>query len=77
MYYGLTDKSTHTVISTLERYQADHKFADEYGYMNLECIHADAGGEFTTDKFREYCWNSGVHLSLAAPKKQYQNHLAE
>ncbi len=72
---GLT---TTSVINILWQYQADHRQASgNFGYLNIERICADAGSQFTADQFREHCCNSGIHLVLAAPKKRYQNHLAE
>jgi transposase InsO family protein len=75
--YGMRDKSTGTVIDTLTRYQADHGYTSQYGYMNIERIRADAGTQFTSTEFKQHCWVAGIQLILAAPKKQYQNHLAE
>jgi hypothetical protein len=75
--YGLPDKSTDSVISAIQRYQADHGHVGNYGYLNIERIRADAGTQFTSTDFKQYCWQAGIHLVLAAPKKQYQNHLAE
>jgi hypothetical protein len=64
------------VITALKQYQADNKPAETFGYINLEKIRADAGSQFTSRAFADYCRERNVHLSLAAPKKQYQNHLA-
>ncbi len=72
---GLT---TTSVINILWQYQADHlQASSNFGYLNIERIRADAGSQFTADQFKEHCRNSGIHLVLAAPKKKYQNHLAE
>jgi len=76
-FYGLPDKSTKAVVSALTQYQADNKPASKYGYMNLDKIRSDAGSQFTSAEFAEYCRDHQIHLSLAAPKKQYQNHLVE
>jgi transposase InsO family protein len=75
--YGIKDKSLAYVIDTLTRYQADHGHVGHYGYLDIACIHADSGTQFTSENFREHCWKAGISLSLAAPKKQYQYHLAE
>jgi hypothetical protein len=48
-----------------------------YGYLSLDRICSDAGSQFTSAEFAAYCRDQQIHLSLAAPKKQYQNHLAE
>jgi len=76
-FYGLPDNSTKAVVSALKQYQADNKPASTYGYMDLDRIWSDAGSQFTSAEFVEYCREHQIHLSLAAPKKQYQNHLAE
>jgi hypothetical protein len=75
--YGLRDKSSACVIDTLTRYQANHGHVGNYGYLDIARICADSGSQFTSDEFRDHCWQAGISLSLAAPKKQYQNHLAE
>jgi len=76
-FYGLPDKSTKAVVKVLQQYQADNKPVSSFGYLDLERIRTDAGSQFTLGEFAEYCRKNHIHLSLAAPKKQYQNHLAE
>jgi hypothetical protein len=46
-------------------------------YVNLERICANAGSQFTSQTFLSYCTEHGINLSIAIPKKQNQNHLAE
>jgi transposase InsO family protein len=75
--YGLRDKSSRCIIDTITRYQADHGHIGNYGYLDILRIRADSGTQFTSQEFKEHCWQAGIKLSLAAPKKQYQNHLAE
>jgi hypothetical protein len=75
--YGMLDKSSSCVIDTLLRFQADHGHIGNYGYLDIARIRADSGTQFTSQEFKEHCWQAGITLSLAAPKKQYQNHLAE
>jgi transposase InsO family protein len=65
------------VIDTLTRYQADHRNVGNYGYLDIARIRADSGSQFTSQEFKEHFWKAGNNLNLAAPKKQYQNHLAE
>jgi transposase InsO family protein len=76
-FYGLPDKSTDAVITAIKQYTADHRRADMYGYLDLRRVRADAGSQFTSEEFSTYCREAGIQLILAAPKKQYQNHLAE
>jgi len=75
--YGIANKSSACVIDTLTRYQADHGHVGNYGYLDITRIRADSGSQFTSQEFWDHCWAAGINLTLAAPKKQYQNHLAE
>jgi len=75
--HGLPDKISSAVIQALVQYQADHKPANEYGFVNLARVRSNAGSQFTSEEFAEHCRQAGIALTLAAPKKQYQNHLAE
>jgi transposase InsO family protein len=76
-FLGLPDKTTESVIKAIKKYQACNLSADTYGYTDIKRIRSDAGTQFTSEEFATYCTNNGIRLSLAAPKKQYQNHLAE
>jgi hypothetical protein len=76
-FYGLAHKSSMDIIAALKKFQADHSFLKEFSHIDIEKIRADAGGEFDSRLFTEHCMNAGIRLLLAAPKKQYQNHLAE
>jgi hypothetical protein len=73
----MRDKTTDSVVDTIQQYQVDHGHVGNYGYLNTEHVHADAGTQFTSPEFKQYCWSAGMQLVLTAPKKQYQNHLAE
>jgi transposase InsO family protein len=75
--YGLPKKSTSAVVAALHQYQADHSPAGTIGFLDTTKIRADAGSQFTSKPFAKYCVQQGIKLGLAAPKKQYQNHLAE
>jgi hypothetical protein len=75
--YGIPKKSTDAVITALKEYQADHSIVGSYGYLDIERIRTDAGSQLTSPSFADLCTQHGIRLSLAAPKKQYQNHLAE
>jgi hypothetical protein len=75
--YGIPDKSTDAVVTTLKQYQANHIQAQAYGFPDTVCICTDAGSQLTSKEFRQYCKDNNIHLTLAAPKKQYQIHLAE
>jgi transposase InsO family protein len=75
--YGIADKSSACVIDTLTRYQANHGPVGNYEYLDIARIRADSGSQLTSQEFQDHCWAAGINLTLAAPKKQYQNHLAE
>ena len=76
--YGLPDKSAEQVVKAFKQYAADHGLKNnEYQYINIDRIQSDAGTQFTSTKFKDFCHESGILLSLAAPKKQAQNHFAE
>jgi transposase InsO family protein len=75
--YGLSHKSSNEVIAALQKFQAEHSFLKELGHLDTEKIRADAGSEFDSALFAQHCIDKGIRLTLAAPKKQCQNHLAE
>ncbi len=70
-------QTTDSVVDTIQQYQADHRHVGNYGYLNIEHVCADAGTQFMSLEFKQYCWAAGIQLVLAAPKKQYQNHLTK
>jgi transposase InsO family protein len=65
------------VIDALKKNQAEHSFLKGLGHLDTTKIRADAGTEFDSSLFSQHCIDSGIRLMLAAPKKQYQNHLVE
>jgi len=65
------------VITSLKKFQAEHSLIKEIGHLDTEKIRSNAGMEFDSSLFSQYCIDAGIKLVLAAPKKQYQNHLAE
>jgi hypothetical protein len=73
----MPDKSSASVIAVLKQYATDHRLADTFEYLDIEWLRADAGSQFTAEEFAEYCRAQRINLTLAAPKKQNQNHLAE
>jgi transposase InsO family protein len=75
--YDIRDKSSTYVIDALTWYQADHGHIGNYGYLDIARIRTDSGSQFTSQDFRDHCWKAGDNLTLATPKKQYQNHLAK
>jgi hypothetical protein len=53
----------------LKKYSADGASTAIFEYVNLECIWADAGSQFSSQAFLNYCIEYGIHLSVAALKK--------
>ena len=56
---------------------ADHGLITEFGFLNVDRVRANASSQFTSKQFSDFCHAEHINLSLAAPKKQSQNHLAE
>jgi hypothetical protein len=61
-------------VEALKYYQAEHSAPEEYCYVNIECIRADYGSQFTSTAFHMYCTESGINLFLAGPKKHDNYH---
>jgi hypothetical protein len=75
--YGLPNKSTESVVHAIKEYSAAFCMADAYGFINIDRIRADAGSEFTSDEFKQFCIVHHINLLLAAPKHRENNHLAK
>lgn len=45
--YDMCDKTIESVVRTIQHYQADHGHVGNYGYLDLECVCAYAGTQFT------------------------------
>jgi hypothetical protein len=58
------------MISALQLYQAEHSPRGNYGYLDTTRIRADAGSQFISHAFADYCIEQGINLVLAAPRKQ-------
>jgi len=75
---GLPDKSTAVVAIAICQFKADCQAHDStFRFINIEWIKADAGSQFMSEEFKIFCQDSGIALSLVAPKKLSQNHFAE
>jgi len=75
--YGIPTKSSSSVITALKRYSAECINTCAYEYINLERIRVDAGSQFMSETFMRFCTDNLIKLSIFAPKKQNQNHLAK
>jgi len=62
---------------TIKECSAMFKMADTYGFIDIDRVRADTGSEFTSDVFKQFYIENRINLSLAAPKQQDNNHLAE
>ena len=74
--YGLPDSTSESVILLTKQYMADHVKISALDF-SLDKFKADAGKQYTSTEFRSFCREHSIALSLAAPKKQYQNYYAE
>lgn len=75
--YGLDDESTACTINTILQCAADYRMADNFGYIDIERIQADAGSEFTSGPFCDFCKENSINLSLTAPNQQDNNYFTE
>ncbi len=75
--YGLGNKSLKAGIAALKKYAVDGASTSNFEYVNLEHIQANAFTQYTSQAFLNHFIENGIHLRVAAPKKQNQNHLAE
>jgi hypothetical protein len=70
--YGLTDKSTNSVVEAIKEYSASFQMADTYGFIDIDRIRADAGPEFTSGDFKQFYVKNRISLSLAVPELRQQ-----
>ena len=75
--YGLEELTTEAVMDALDVFVAEFGKVDEFGWINIDKVRADAGPQFTSEDFRDGCAVRGVHLTLAAPQHQEMNSIAE
>jgi transposase InsO family protein len=75
--YGLRHKTTNEVVSAIQKFVADHGLINQFGYIDVDRLRADAGSQFTSKSFGKFCQSERINLSLAAPKRLSQNHMAE
>jgi hypothetical protein len=53
--YGLGNKSSKAVIAALQKYATDGTSTANFEYVNLDCICADTGSQFTSQAFLQHC----------------------
>ena len=66
---GMMGKASKHVISSLRRYIA------RFGKMRE--IRSDAGSEFISEEFEDWCANNKIRFTAAAPARQHQNGICE
>ena len=71
--YGMEKITTEEVMEKLDMFQSRFGKIDQFGWLDLERISADAGTEFTLTDFKYECQTRGVCLTLSAPKHQEMN----
>ena len=59
--YGMDKITTEEVM--------EYRFGkvDQFGWLDLETISADAGTQFTSTEFKEECQTRGIRLTLVSP----------
>ena len=73
----MEEVTTEEVIDKLELFISKFGKVDQFGWCNLESIRADAGSQFLSEEFKDYCATRGINLSIAAPEHQEMNGLSE
>ena len=71
---GLPDKTAATTVKVLNNWRISMKVK---GFDTCIHIRSDAGTNFTSKEFKEYCSKENITLSVAAPKHQEQNGIVE
>ena len=68
VFHAVQDKTSSTIVSLLQRYQAE---------SGVKMLHVQTDPEFITAEIQAFCDANGTRLTSAAPRAQHQNHLAE
>ena len=75
--YGLEETTTAEVMDFLDVFIAEFGKVDQFGWVDIDRLRADAGPQFTSEDFKDGCAVRGVNLKLSAPEHQEMNGLAE
>ena len=73
----MPNKSSQSVIDALTTFAAAHRLIRGFTFWDIEKIKSDAGTEFTSQEFEQFCAEKRVAVSFAPPKHQEGNHFAE
>ena len=65
--------TTAEVMDKLDMFQSTFGKIDQFGWLDLGKISADAGTKFISTEFKDECQTCGVRLKLAAPEHQEMN----
>ena len=74
-FLGMIDATTETIIETLQQYRAD--IQNLTNTHELSYIRTDAGSQFLSTEFRDYCRQNQINLTCAASKHQEMNAYCE
>jgi hypothetical protein len=75
--YGLPNTSTESVMKAIQDYCATFHMADAFGFIDIDRLCADAVSEFALKEIKQFCLSNRINVSLAAPNRPDNNHLAE
>ncbi len=73
----MPNKSSQSVIEAITTFAAEHRLIRGFTFWDIEQIKSDAGTEFTSQEFEQFCAEKRVAVSFAPPKHQEGNHFTE
>ena len=73
----MSNNSTKSVTAALSFFAAEHRLISGVNLWKIEKIEGDAGSEFNSTKFEQFCIERRIFVSFALPKHQEGNHFAE
>jgi transposase InsO family protein len=74
---GMFNKNTKSVTAALTIFAAEHRLISGVKLWKIEQIKGDAGSEFNSTEFEQFCIDRRIAVSFAPPKHQKGNHFAE
>jgi transposase InsO family protein len=60
-----------------EKFKAFKELAENETDLKIKCLRSDNGGEFTSNKFNEFCETHGIKRHFSAPRTPQQNGVVE
>ena len=63
----MPNKSSQSVIEALTTFAAEHRLIRGFTLWDIEKIKSDAGTEFTSQEFEQFCADKRVAVSFAPP----------